>query len=265
MMIDERGRERVDAPPSTPVQLLGLDSVPQAGDTLIVYPNERDARNTALRRRQIQREQNQQSISRFTTLADLSSRIAQGEIQELPVLIKGDVDGSIGAIADELMKMQTKEVRVNVIHRSVGNITENDVLLAKAAGAIIIGFHVHPTPNARELAQRERVDVRLYRIIYEVVEEIHAALEGLLRPDFEEEVLGTAEVRQVFRINRKAVAGCMVVNGKIERHAKASSGARERSAVGRSHVQSQALQGRRQGSGSGLRMRYSAGWLQRSA
>ena len=221
MMVDERGRERLEAPPSTPVQLLGLDSVPQAGDTMMAYTQEREARNVALRRRQIQREQNQQNLSRFTTLADLSSRIAQGEIQELPVLIKGDVDGSIGAIADELMKMQTKEVRVNVIHRSVGNITENDVLLAKAANAIIIGFHVHPTPNARELAQRERVDVRLYRIIYEVVEEIHAALEGLLRPDFEEEVLGTAEVRQVFRINRKAIAGCMVVSGKIERGAKA--------------------------------------------
>jgi len=217
LMLDERGRERGQAPPSTPVQLLGLDSVPQAGDTLVVYTTEREARGVALKRRQIQREQSQQRISSFTSLADLSNQIAKGEIRELPVIIKGDVDGSIGAIADELMKMQTSEVRVNVIQRSVGNITENDVLLAKASGSVIIGFHVNLTPNARELAQRERVDVRLYRVIYEVVEEIHAALEGLLRPDVEEEIVGTAEVRQVFRIAKKAIAGCMVVNGKIER------------------------------------------------
>jgi len=220
LMLDERGNARDTAPPASPVQILGLDSVPQAGDSLLVYPTERDARAVALKRQQIQREQSQQRISSFT-LSSLSQQIARGEVRELPVIIKGDVDGSIGAIADDLMKMQNMEVRVNVISRSVGNITESDVLLAKASGAIIIGFHVNPTPNARELAQRERVDVRLYKVIYEVVEEIHAALEGMLAPDVEEEVLGTAEVRQVFRILKKAIAGCMVVSGKIERGAKA--------------------------------------------
>ena len=220
LMFDERGNTRDTAPPSTPVQLLGLDSVPQAGDPLVVYETEKEARSVALKRQQIQREQSQQRLSSFTSLADLSQKIAKGEIRDLPVIIKGDVDGSIGAIADELMKMQTNEVRVNVISRSVGNITESDVLLAKASGAIIIGFHVTPTPNARELAQRERVDVRLYRVIYEVVEEIHAALEGMLAPDVEEEILGTAEVRQVFRIQKKAIAGCMVISGKLERGAK---------------------------------------------
>jgi translation initiation factor IF-2 len=220
LMLDERGNARDEAPPAAPVQILGLDSVPQAGDSLLVYPTERDARAVALKRQQIQREQSQQRISSFT-LSSLSQQIARGEVRELPVIIKGDVDGSIGAIADDLMKMQNQEVRVSVISRSVGNITESDVLLAKASGAIIIGFHVTPTPNARELAQRERVDVRLYKVIYEVVEEIHAALEGMLAPDVEEEVLGTAEVRQVFRILKKAIAGCMVVSGKIERGAKA--------------------------------------------
>jgi translation initiation factor IF-2 len=220
LMLDERGNQRDTAPPAAPVQILGLDSVPQAGDSLAVYATERDARAVALKRQQIQREQSQQRLSSFT-LSSLSQQIARGEVRDLPVIIKGDVDGSIGAIADELMKMQNQEVRVNVISRSVGNITESDVLLAKASGAIIIGFHVSPTPNARELAQRERVDVRLYKVIYEVVEEIHAALEGMLAPDVEEEVLGTAEVRQVFRILKKAIAGCMVVSGKIERSAKA--------------------------------------------
>ncbi|MFA7332337.1 MAG: translation initiation factor IF-2 [Candidatus Delongbacteria bacterium] len=220
LMLDERGNARDTAPPASPVQILGLDSVPQAGDSLLVYSSERDARAVALKRQQIQREQSQQRISSFT-LSSLSQQIARGEVRDLPVIIKGDVDGSIGAIADELMKMQNQEVRVNVISRSVGNITESDVLLAKASGAIIIGFHVSPTPNARELAQRERVDVRLYKVIYEVVEEIHAALEGMLAPDVEEEILGTAEVRQVFRIVKKAIAGCMVVSGKIERGAKA--------------------------------------------
>jgi translation initiation factor IF-2 len=220
LMLDERGNSRDEAPPASPVQILGLDSVPQAGDSLLVYATERDARAVALKRQQIQREQSQQRLSSFT-LSSLSQQIARGEVRDLPVIIKGDVDGSIGAIADELMKMQNMEVRVNVISRSVGNITESDVLLAKASGAIIIGFHVSPTPNARELAQRERVDVRLYKVIYEVVEEIHAALEGMLAPDVEEEILGTAEVRQVFRIVKKAIAGCMVVSGKIERGAKA--------------------------------------------
>jgi translation initiation factor IF-2 len=221
LLLDERGNSRDTAPPSTPVQVLGLDSVPQAGDMLIVYASEKDARGVSLKRQQIQREQSQQRISSFTSLADLSQKIAKGAVRDLAVIIKGDVDGSIGAIADELMQMQTAEVRVNVIARSVGNITESDILLAKASGAIIIGFHVSPTPKARELAQRERVDVRLYKVIYEVVEEIHAALEGMLVPDTEEEICGTSEVRQVFRIGKKAIAGCMVLSGKMERKLKA--------------------------------------------
>jgi translation initiation factor IF-2 len=219
MMFDENGRERTAAPPSTPVQVIGLSEVPQAGDSLQVYESEKEARQVAAKRRQIQQEQNQQRIARFS-LAKLSSQIAAGEIAELPVIIKGDVNGSIEAIADELMKMQTGEVRVQVVSRGVGTITENDVLLAKASGAVIVGFHVTPNQNARELAQREHVDVRLYKVIYDVVEEMKAGLEGMLRPELVEETVGTAEVRQVFRISRKVIAGCMMLSGKIERSHK---------------------------------------------
>ncbi|MCA9785471.1 MAG: translation initiation factor IF-2, partial [Candidatus Cloacimonetes bacterium] len=189
------------------------------GDSLQVYESEKEARQVAAKRRQIQQEQNQQRIARFS-LAKLSSQIAAGEIAELPVIIKGDVNGSIEAIADELMKMQTGEVRVQVVSRGVGTITENDVLLAKASGAVIVGFHVTPNQNARELAQREHVDVRLYKVIYDVVEEMKAGLEGMLRPELVEETVGTAEVRQVFRISRKVIAGCMMLSGKIERSNK---------------------------------------------
>jgi len=219
MMFDENGRERTEAPPSTPVQVIGLSEVPQAGDSLQVYATEKEARQVAAKRRQIQQEQNQQRIARFS-LAKLSSQIAAGEIAELPVIIKGDVNGSIEAIADELMKMQTGEVRVQVVSRGVGTITENDVLLAKASGAVIVGFHVTPNQNAKELAQREHVDVRLYKVIYDVVEEMKAGLEGMLRPELVEETVGTAEVRQVFRISRKVIAGCMMLSGKIERSNK---------------------------------------------
>lgn len=219
MMFDENGRERTEAPPSTPVQVIGLSEVPQAGDSLQVYESEKEARQVAAKRRQIQQEQNQQRIARFS-LAKLSSQIAAGEIAELPVIIKGDVNGSIEAIADELMKMQTGEVRVQVVSRGVGTITENDVLLAKASGAVIVGFHVTPNQNAKELAQREHVDVRLYKVIYDVVEEMKAGLEGMLRPELVEETVGTAEVRQVFRISRKVIAGCMMLSGRIERSHK---------------------------------------------
>ncbi len=219
MMVDEKGKEKKKAGPSTPVQVIGLNEVPQAGDSLQVFDSDKEARQVAAKRRQIQAEQNQQRIARFS-LAKLSSQIAAGEVAELPIIIKGDVNGSIEAIADELMKMQTEEVGITVVSRGVGTITENDVLLAKASGAVIIGFHVTPNQKARELAQREHVDVRLYKIIYEVVEEMKAGLEGMLRPEMVEEVIGTAEVRQLFRISRKVIAGCMMLSGKIDRSMK---------------------------------------------
>ncbi|HUL44439.1 MAG TPA: translation initiation factor IF-2 [Bacteroidota bacterium] len=216
-MGDERENKLDVATPSTPVQILGFDGVPQAGDTFAVVENEREAREISLRRTQLKREQDFRLI-RSVTLDDISKKIQDGQVKELKVVVKGDVDGSVGALADSLMKITHAEVRVNVIHRAVGAISESDVLLAAASNAVIIGFHVRPNLNARRLAEQENIDIRLYNIIYDAIEDVKKALEGLLSPEKNEEITATIDVRDIFKVPKVGtVAGCFVQDGKIAR------------------------------------------------
>ncbi|MBI5214663.1 MAG: translation initiation factor IF-2 [Ignavibacteriae bacterium] len=217
-MFDERGNKIEAILPSTPVQVLGFDGVPQAGDTFVCMKEERDAREISLKRTQLKREQDFRLI-RSLTLDNLSQKISEGKIKELKVVVKGDVDGSVGALADSLMKIAHEEVRVNVIHRAVGAISESDVLLSAASGAVIIGFHVRPTVNARKLAEQEQVDIRLYNIIYDAINDVKKALEGLLSPEKREEITATVTVQEVFKIPKVGnIAGCRVIDGKIVRN-----------------------------------------------
>jgi translation initiation factor IF-2 len=217
-LLNEHGGRVEVAGPSTPVQVLGFPGVPQAGDTFAVTNSEREAKDLSQRRQLIKREQDHRKL-RSVTLSDLHDQIQQGNVQELRVIVKGDVDGSVEAISQELGGITHEEVRVNVIHNGVGAISESDVLLASASNAIILGFHVQIDPTAREVAQQEGVEVRSYKVIYEVVEEVRAALSGLLAPSYEEQVVGSAEVRQVFSSSRAGtIAGCMVQNGQIARN-----------------------------------------------
>ena len=219
-MFDERGKRVEVAGPSTPVQLTGLDGIPQAGDTFMAMQFDREAREISLRRQQLKREQDFRQI-RLTTLDDISDQIKHGEIKELGVIVKGDVDGSVEALSDSLMKISHKEVKLRVIHNGVGTISESDVILAAASNAVIIGFRVHPNLNARRLAEKEKVDIRTYTIIYDAIDDVHQALEGLLSPEKKEEVVGTAEVREVFRVPKIGnIAGCYVQDGKIVRNNK---------------------------------------------
>ncbi len=219
-LMDERGHRILKAGPSEPAQVLGFSGTPTAGDVMVVLENERDVRDIATRRQQLRREQEFKQV-RHITLDDISAQIAQGGIQHLPLIIKGDVDGSVEALADSLLRLSTAEVQVSVIMKSVGEISESDVLLATASNAIIVGFHVRPNLKARKLAEREGVDIRSYQIIYDAVNEIRLALEGLLRPEFKEIITGTVEVREVFKISRiGVVAGCYVQDGKITRNDK---------------------------------------------
>jgi translation initiation factor IF-2 len=216
-MYDERGNKMQTAGPSTPVQIQGFDGIPQAGDSFFCAESEREAREISLRRQQLKREQDFRLI-RSVTLDDLSRKIQDGQVKELKVVVKGDVDGSVGALADSLMKITHAEVRVNVIHRAVGAISESDVLLAAASGAIIIGFHVRPNLNARVLSEQENVDIRLYNIIYDAIEDVRKALEGLLAPEKNEEITATLEVRETFKVPKIGmIAGCYVQGGKITR------------------------------------------------
>ena len=217
-MYDERGRRIEVAKPSTPAQILGIDGVPQAGDTFVGLESDREAREISLHRQQLKREQDFRLI-RSMSLDDISKKIQDGEVKELKVIVKGDVDGSVGALADSLMKIVHPEVRINVIHRAVGTITESDVLLAAASGAVIIGFHVRPNLNARRLAEQEAVDIRLYNIIYDAIEDVRKALEGLLTPEKKEEITANIEVREIFKVPKAGtVAGCYVQDGKISRN-----------------------------------------------
>jgi translation initiation factor IF-2 len=219
-MLDERGRAVQSAGPSIPVQILGLPGVPAAGDQLTGMEALRAAEISHTRQR-LDREKRMRIRGRGFKLTDISRMLAKGEVAALPLVIKGDVDGSVQALADSLQQLSTPEVRVEVIHRAVGAINESDVLLASTAGAIVLGFHVRPTADARAVAEREEVDIRLYNIIYEAVEEIRAAMEGLLSPEEREVMLGTAEVRQIFKVPRVGtVAGCMVTSGEIQRRSK---------------------------------------------
>ncbi len=205
------------AGPSTPVQLTGLDGIPQAGDTFLVMDSDREAREISLKRQQLKREQDFRQVH-LTTLDDISQQIKDGQVRELNVIVKGDVDGSVEALSDSLMKIAHKEVKLNVIHSGVGTISESDVILAAASGAVIIGFRVRPNLNARRLAEKEKVDIRNYSIIYDAIDDIHNALEGLLSPEKKEEVLGTVNVREVFKVPKIGnIGGCYVVDGRILR------------------------------------------------
>jgi len=219
-MYNERGQQVDEATPGTPVSILGLDGAPNAGDTFQVFEDDRDARQIATRRQQLQREQGIRT-HKHITLDEIGRRLAIGDFKELNIIVKGDVDGSVEALTDSLLKLTTESIKVNVIHRAVGPIAESDVLLASASNAIIIGFQVRPTPGARKLAENEEIDIRLYSIIYAAIEEIKQAMEGMLAPKEVEKIVGTAEVRDTFRISKVGtVAGCYVLDGKIVRNNK---------------------------------------------
>lgn len=219
-MYNERNQIVKKAGPATPVLLLGLNGAPQAGDQFNVLSDEREAKNIALKRQQLQREQGLRT-QKHITLDEIGRRIAIGDFKELNIIVKGDVDGSVEALSDSLLKLSAEQVQVNVIHKSVGQITESDVLLASASNAIIIGFQVRPSLSARKLAESEQIDIRLYSIIYQAIDEIKAAIEGMLAPEYEEKILCNLEVRQVFKITKVGtVAGCMVLDGKIMRNTK---------------------------------------------
>ncbi|MEG8990408.1 translation initiation factor IF-2 [Ignavibacteria bacterium 4148-Me] len=219
-MFDERGKKVTSAGPSTPVLVLGFENTPQAGDIFVAVESEREAREVSIKRQQLKREQNHRQV-RMITLDEIASQISRGGIKELPIIVKGDVDGSVEALSDALMKLSNEEVTVKVIHKGVGAISEGDVLLAAASRAIIIGFHVRPNSNARKLAETEKVDIRLYNIIYDAINAVKSALEGMLSPVISEELIGTAEVRQIFKVPKVGtVAGCYVQDGKIVRNSK---------------------------------------------
>ncbi|MCF6348821.1 MAG: translation initiation factor IF-2 [Flavobacteriaceae bacterium] len=219
-MHNERGNSLKEAGPSTPVSILGLDGAPQAGDKFRVFEDEREAKQIATKREQLQREQSVRT-QRHITLDEIGRRIALGDFKELNVILKGDVDGSVEALTDSLQKLSTEEVQVNIIHKGVGAITESDVLLASASDAIIIGFNVRPSATARSLAEKEEIDIRNYSIIYKVIDEIKDAMEGMLSPDMVEEITGNAEIRETYKISKVGtIAGCMVTDGKIFRNSK---------------------------------------------
>ena len=217
-MQDERGKEVTAAGPSTPVSILGLDGAPQAGDKFNVFEDEREAKQIAAKRTQLQREQSVRT-QRHITLDEIGRRIALGDFQELNIILKGDVDGSVEALTDSFQKLSTEEIQVNIIHKGVGAITESDVLLATASDAIIIGFNVRPMGNARQMADKEEIDIRMYSIIYDAINDLKDAMEGMLSPEVREEITGTAEIRETFKISKiGTIAGCMVTDGKIYRN-----------------------------------------------
>jgi translation initiation factor IF-2 len=204
------------------VQILGFEGVPAAGDTFVVVTDAVEAREIAQKRQRLEREAQNRRSQKGTSLEDFSRALKEGEVSTLRIIIKADQGGPAEALADALAQLSTGEVRVDVVHRGVGAITESDILLGKASGAIVLGFHVRPDSNARAAAEREQVDVRTYRIIYEAVEDVRNALEGLLKPEERETVLGEAEVLQLFKVSKVGtIAGCSVRNGVIQRTAKA--------------------------------------------
>ncbi|MDG2432147.1 translation initiation factor IF-2, partial [Flavobacterium sp.] len=219
-MHDERGNIVLAAGPSTPVSVLGLDGAATAGDKFNVFEEEKEAKQIASKRSQLMREQSVRT-QRHITLDEIGRRIALGQFKELNVILKGDVDGSVEALSDSFSKLSTEEIQINIIHKGVGAITETDVMLASASDAIIIGFNVRPAGNARQLADKEEIDIRYYSIIYAAIDDLKDAMEGMLAPEMKEEVLGTAEIREIFKISKVgSIAGCMVMDGKIIRNAK---------------------------------------------
>ncbi|MDA0984706.1 MAG: translation initiation factor IF-2 [Bacteroidetes bacterium] len=217
-IFNERGTSLEDAPPSTPVSILGLGGAPQAGDSFFVLEDEREAKQIAAKRTQLIREQSVRT-QRHITLDEIGRRIALGEFKELNIILKGDVDGSVEALTDSLQKLSTGEIEVKIIHKGVGAITESDVLLASASDAIVIGFNVRPMGNARMIAEKEEIDIRSYSIIYDAINDIKDAMEGMLSPEMREEITGNAEIRETFKISKiGTIAGCMVTTGKIYRN-----------------------------------------------
>jgi translation initiation factor IF-2 len=217
-MQDERGHSVTEVGPSRPISILGLDGASQAGDKFYVLEDEREAKQIASRRSQLQREQSVRT-QRHITLDEIGRRIALGEFKELNIILKGDVDGSVEALTDSFQKLSTDEIQVNIIHKAVGPITESDVLLASASDAVIIGFNVRPMGNAKAIAEKEEIDIRMYSIIYAAINDLKDAMEGMLSPEMKEEISGTAEIRETFKISKiGTIAGCMVTTGKIFRN-----------------------------------------------
>ncbi len=218
-MVDERGKKIEAATPSMPVQVVGFDELPLAGDVLVAVDNEKIARDISNRRKIVKREQTMRGSQHHVTLEELSKEIKEGMVKQLSIVVKGDVDGSVEALGDALAKLSNDEVRVQVIHKAVGTISESDVLLAAASNAIVLGFHVRPSTAARKLAEAESVEIKLYSIIYDAIENVRKALEGLLSPEIHEDVVGSLDVRQTFKVPKfGTVAGCYVVDGKITRN-----------------------------------------------
>jgi len=219
-MFNERGERVKSAGPSTPVLLLGLNGAPQAGDTFNVLTDEKEAKTITTKRQQLIREQSMRS-QKHITLDEIGRRIAIGDFKELNIIVKGDVDGSVEALSDALLKLSTEETKVNIIHKAVGAITESDILLASASDAIVIGFQVRPMPQARKLAEKEQIDIRLYSIIYKATEELETAIEGMLAPKMEEKITCNLEIRETFKITKVGtIAGCYVMDGKINRNTR---------------------------------------------
>ena len=219
-MQDEHGNSILEAGPSQPVSVLGINGAPSAGDKFNVLDDEKEAKSIATKREQLFREQGLRT-TKHITLDEIGRRLAIGDFKELNIIVKGDVDGSIEALSDALINLSTEEIQVNIIHKGVGAITEADVNLASASDAIIIGFQVRPSIGARKLAETEQIDIRLYSIIYKVIEEIKSAMEGMLSPDIEEKILGSAEIRETFDITKVGtIAGCYVLDGSIKRTSK---------------------------------------------
>ena len=219
-MYNERNQKITEAGPAAPVLILGLNGAPQAGDKFNVMESDKEAKDIATKRAQLQREQGLRT-QKHITLDEIGRRIAIGNFQELNIIVKGDVDGSVEALSDSLIKLSTQEIQVNIIHKAVGQISESDILLAAASNAIVVGFQVRPSLSARKLAEKEGIDIRLYSIIYDAIEEIKAAMEGMLSPEIKEEIVATVEVRETFRIGKVGtVAGCFVRDGKITRNTR---------------------------------------------
>jgi translation initiation factor IF-2 len=219
-MYNERNQKVEEAGPSAPVLIVGLNGAPQAGDKFNVMESANEAKEIATKRAQLQREQGLRT-QKHITLDEIGRRIAIGNFQELNIIVKGDVDGSVEALSDSLIKLSTEEIQVNIIHKAVGQISESDILLAAASNAVVVGFQVRPSLSARKLAEKEGIDIRLYSIIYDAIEEIRAAMEGMLSPEIKEEIVATIEVRDVFKIGKVGtIAGCFVREGKITRNTK---------------------------------------------
>jgi translation initiation factor IF-2 len=219
-MHDEHGNALKEAGPAQPVSVLGINGAPSAGDKFNVLDDEKEAKSIAQKREQLYREQGLRT-TKHITLDEIGRRLAIGDFKELNIIVKGDVDGSIEALSDSLLNLSTEEIQVNIVLKGVGAITEADVNLASASDAIIVGFQVRPTLPARKLAETEQIDIRMYSVIYKAIEEIKAAMEGMLSPDIEEKVLGSAEVRETFEITKVGtIAGCYVLDGMIKRSSK---------------------------------------------